>query len=357
METCPNCGSELPIFGGGAFCAHCGTMLRGGGAPVASQDATVILPAVSSAAPSAQNTWTGQTEAPQPAPDDSYAGYFRPGPGEPNPRGATQVIPAVPAQAGYEQTGYGQPGYGQAGHGQAGYGQPGYSGPHDGGGPYQDGYHDEPHRRGNVGVMVAVGVAVVAIAVIIGSVTTLGDHASTPAAQTPEPTQVVVPADTGTSASSVDAAPTDQTTAPTETSSSSSASPSAAAQTGIITGVGSSRCVDIPGANPADGSQLDLFDCNGTQAQSWSYVNGTLQAMGKCLDVRGASNSDRTPVQVFSCNGTQAQQWTYDPSTSELQTLGKCLDASGGGTGNGTPLILYTCHGGANQQWKVTPTS
>jgi endoglucanase len=39
-----------------------------------------------------------------------------------------------------------------------------------------------------------------------------------------------------------------------------------------IVGVGSGRCLDIPGASTANGVQLQIYDCNGTEAQSF-YLN------------------------------------------------------------------------------------
>jgi hypothetical protein len=35
-------------------------------------------------------------------------------------------------------------------------------------------------------------------------------------------------------------------------------------------GVGSRRCLDVPGASKANGVQLQIYDCNGTAAQSYS---------------------------------------------------------------------------------------
>ncbi|HEY4045987.1 MAG TPA: RICIN domain-containing protein, partial [Acidobacteriaceae bacterium] len=35
-------------------------------------------------------------------------------------------------------------------------------------------------------------------------------------------------------------------------------------------GVGSGRCLDLPGASTANGVQLDIYDCNGTGAQAFS---------------------------------------------------------------------------------------
>jgi hypothetical protein len=34
-------------------------------------------------------------------------------------------------------------------------------------------------------------------------------------------------------------------------------------------GVGSGRCLDVPGASKSNGVQLDIYDCNGTGAQSF----------------------------------------------------------------------------------------
>ncbi|MFF4229410.1 ricin-type beta-trefoil lectin domain protein [Streptomyces sp. NPDC001820] len=42
----------------------------------------------------------------------------------------------------------------------------------------------------------------------------------------------------------------------------------AAAATGQITGLGG-KCVDVAGANSANGTAVQLYDCNGTGAQQW----------------------------------------------------------------------------------------
>ncbi|WP_344665087.1 ricin-type beta-trefoil lectin domain protein [Catenulispora yoronensis] len=220
----------------------------------------------------------------------------------------------------------------------------------NGGHPYRDEYYDDQaaRPRTNLGVVIAIGVAVVAAVVIGVSLVTLGGGSGTPAAAPVAGTTEIVTPTSPVSMSAVEAS------TPSEADSSTSSSPSpSVAQAAPITGVGSNRCIDIPGANNADGTQLDIFTCNGTAAQAWTYSGGTVQAMGKCLDVRGASRHDKTPVQVFTCNGTDAQRWTYDARTGELKTLGKCLDASGAATGDNTPLILYTCNKGTNQQWRL----
>ena len=62
---------------------------------------------------------------------------------------------------------------------------------------------------------------------------------------------------------------------------------------------------------------------------------------GLCVDVRGANTANFTPVQVYTCNGTNAQQWTVVEAGSTLHALGKCMDINGGGTADGTTVDLY----------------
>src|SRR5262249_5841737 len=71
---------------------------------------------------------------------------------------------------------------------------------------------------------------------------------------------------------------------------------------------------------------------------------------GLCLDDRSASTVDFNPIQVYTCNGTNAQQWTVE-SNNTLQVLGKCLDVDAAGTANGTTVDLYTCNGTGAQTW------
>jgi chitinase len=118
-----------------------------------------------------------------------------------------------------------------------------------------------------------------------------------------------------------------------------------------ITGFGG-KCVDVAGANSADGTQIQLFTCNGTGAQSWTHTGSTYQALGKCLDVAAAGTANGTKVQLFTCNGTGAQSWTHTASNQLVNAnSGKCLDATGVSSADGTPLQIWTCGGGANQAW------
>jgi beta-glucanase (GH16 family) len=123
---------------------------------------------------------------------------------------------------------------------------------------------------------------------------------------------------------------------------------------GRITGIGG-KCVDVAGANPANGTPVQLWDCNGTGAQQWSVgADGTIRALGKCLDVTSAGTADGTKTQLWDCNGTGAQRWTVTAARDIVNPqANKCLDATGNSSANGTRLQIWTCGGGANQKWTV----
>jgi hypothetical protein len=123
---------------------------------------------------------------------------------------------------------------------------------------------------------------------------------------------------------------------------------------GPIVGVGG-KCVDVAGASSANGTAIQLFDCNGTAAQRWSVTaDGTVEVLGKCLDITGGGTANGTTVQLYECNGTGAQQWRPGADgTLRNPQSGRCLDASGGSSANGTRLIIFDCHAGANQRWQL----
>ncbi|MEV6981011.1 family 16 glycosylhydrolase [Sphaerisporangium sp. NPDC051017] len=122
---------------------------------------------------------------------------------------------------------------------------------------------------------------------------------------------------------------------------------------GRVTGIGG-KCVDVAGANTANGTAVQLYDCNGTGAQSWSWNgDGSVSALGKCLDVTGGSTAGGTKVQLYDCNGTGAQKWTYNSGTGQIVNpqSNRCLDATDGSSANGTRLQIWDCNGTAAQRW------
>ncbi|GAB3870152.1 hypothetical protein GCM10029964_004080 [Kibdelosporangium lantanae] len=139
-------------------------------------------------------------------------------------------------------------------------------------------------------------------------------------------------------------------------------------------------CMDVAGANSANGTPVGLWSCNTTGAQRWTaQPDGTLRALGKCLAVQGdlAVLSDcagqrwtagadgtlqlggrclsaGTQLSMSTCNGSAAQQWVLPRPADRLQGLaGKCVDIDGGHTWPGTAIWLYDCNGTGAQDWKI----
>jgi hypothetical protein len=125
--------------------------------------------------------------------------------------------------------------------------------------------------------------------------------------------------------------------------------------TGPITGY-DGLCVDVQGANTADFTPVQVYTCNGTDAQQWTVVaaGSTLQALGKCMDINGGGTADGTTVDLYDCNDTAAQVFIpqsdgalYNPQSN------KCLDDTGYG-GSGTQLQIWDCTSGdAAQVWNL----
>ncbi|MBA2391495.1 MAG: ricin-type beta-trefoil lectin domain protein [Ktedonobacteraceae bacterium] len=124
--------------------------------------------------------------------------------------------------------------------------------------------------------------------------------------------------------------------------------------TGVLRGVGSNRCLDVPGAATANGTLLSIYDCNGGTNQQWtSLSNGELQVYGnKCLDVPNHATAAGTRVEIYDCNGGTNQQWTLNSNGTVVgRESGLCLDVTGAGTANGTAVEIWTCTGSNNQKW------
>ncbi len=126
--------------------------------------------------------------------------------------------------------------------------------------------------------------------------------------------------------------------------------------TGPITGyVG--KCVDVRGGSSTNGTPVQIYTCNGTNAQQWSVnTNGTLTVLGKCMDITGGGTSNGTKVQIYDCNGSGAQQWISTNGQLVNPQSGRCLDDTNWSTTDATQLQIWDCTGNANQKWTPSPT-
>jgi chitinase len=113
-------------------------------------------------------------------------------------------------------------------------------------------------------------------------------------------------------------------------------------------------CLDDRSASTADFNPVQVYTCNGTDAQQWTVEsNNTLQVLGGCLDVDGAGTADGTTVDYYPCNGTVAQVWIPQSDGALLNpNSDKCLDDTGYG-GSGTQVQIWSCTGNDNQEWTL----
>ncbi|WP_345533358.1 non-reducing end alpha-L-arabinofuranosidase family hydrolase, partial [Microbispora amethystogenes] len=136
-----------------------------------------------------------------------------------------------------------------------------------------------------------------------------------------------------------------------------SAGPASAAAAPLV-GVGSGRCLDVVGNTDAQGTGLQIYDCNGQANQAFEFTSsGDLRTFNgtRCVDAYGQGTANGTKVVIWSCNGQANQKWRLnsDGTITGVQS-GLCLDVSNYGTTNGSPVYLWTCHGGTNQKWTTS---
>jgi hypothetical protein len=111
-------------------------------------------------------------------------------------------------------------------------------------------------------------------------------------------------------------------------------------------------CLDTEWGRLAAGTNVMLWECNGSNGQKWIYDrrSGTISnpPSGKCLDVQWGNPAPGTPVWIWDCNGSDAQKWTYDRETHVLQNaLGTVLDIQWGKLEAGTPVWSFLQGGSA----------
>jgi hypothetical protein len=119
-----------------------------------------------------------------------------------------------------------------------------------------------------------------------------------------------------------------------------------------LTNGASGTCLDVPGANSADNTQLIIWTCNSGANQTFTQSGSALQVLGKCVTAAGGGTANGTLVVLSTCNNAASQQWTLraDGSIAGVQS-GRCVNPTGGATANNTPIVLSDCTGQPHQRW------
>jgi len=119
-----------------------------------------------------------------------------------------------------------------------------------------------------------------------------------------------------------------------------------------------SLCADLPYSNTTYGTDLQLYSCNGTSAQRYSFATrgsgaSVVHLMGGCMDVESSGTANGTPIQYWGCNGTSAQRWRLQSNGTLVNpSSGKCLAVSS--VASGAKTVLSTCAAVSTQRWVVS---
>lgn len=110
-------------------------------------------------------------------------------------------------------------------------------------------------------------------------------------------------------------------------------------------------CLDVPGARFEQGALLQMYSCNGTQAQHFDLTPaGEIRVAGLCVDAFGGQGRNGDRVGLWQCHGGPNQRWASRQGRL-VGMNGRCLDIQNQNRREGASLILWDCHGGANQSW------
>ncbi len=67
-----------------------------------------------------------------------------------------------------------------------------------------------------------------------------------------------------------------------------------------------------------------------------------------------AGTANGTKIQIWDCNGTSAQVWQAQSNgTLRNPVSNRCLDATDNSSADGTRLQIWDCFAGANQVWRL----
>ncbi|MFC4535261.1 RICIN domain-containing protein [Sphaerisporangium dianthi] len=129
---------------------------------------------------------------------------------------------------------------------------------------------------------------------------------------------------------------------------------------------GSGKCVDARAAGTANGTAIQQYTCNATNAQQYRFApaSGSFVRVdnrgnaAQVLDVTDVSTADNAPIQTWTYSGGDNQQWQPVPEGGGYyhfvnRNSGKCLDVPAASTADGVQLVQYICNGTAAQSYRL----
>jgi hypothetical protein len=129
---------------------------------------------------------------------------------------------------------------------------------------------------------------------------------------------------------------------------------------------GNGKCVDARSAATANGTAVQQYACNATNAQQWQfqatssgyYRVGNRSAANQVWDVSGVSAADGGKIHLWAYGGGNNQQWLPQVESGGTYRFvsrhsGKCLDVPGASASDGVQLQQWACNGSAAQSFRL----
>ncbi|WP_445343928.1 protein kinase domain-containing protein [Catenuloplanes atrovinosus] len=121
----------------------------------------------------------------------------------------------------------------------------------------------------------------------------------------------------------------------------------------IIVNVGTSKCLGIPGSDPATTLPIHIWECDGTPGTSYTLPgDGRVQAVGGCLQVDDTAAGSN--LHLAACDGGWKQRFSLNGSGDLVNVrANRCVEVTDGRNDNGTLLRLADCNGSVPQKWYI----
>ncbi len=117
----------------------------------------------------------------------------------------------------------------------------------------------------------------------------------------------------------------------------------------------SGLCLDDLDDSGANGTQVQLWRCNGGHAQQWreTLTGHIVNRNGLCLDARDAATG--AAIQVWRCNRDPAQNWQLNPGAQQIDNKETGLALTAETLARQAPVTLSVPDSSAGQQWTSMP--
>lgn len=124
------------------------------------------------------------------------------------------------------------------------------------------------------------------------------------------------------------------------------------------------KCLDLSGGKAAENTPVNLYACNGSAAQKWSFQVdpdqsdpdlGTMTVYDEKWCVEPGTPSAGSGLQLYSCDGSAGQNIKRNTSGQLVHAeSGLCVAVKDGATADGTSTVLAGCSASsAAQKWEA----